>query len=115
MYPDDTPPGISAGKFRRRISQKSTARVLTVTRKDDMIMGVADAYGEVSERFMELVLKTSDSQEPRVRIPSSPPPLLPEIAGRELQVGFNNRYSIEERLSPAHRMRFPYMEKYSSW
>ena len=61
MYPDDTPPGISAGKFRRRISQKSTARVLTVTRKDDMIMGVADAYGEVSERFMELVLKTSDS------------------------------------------------------
>ena len=29
--------------------------------------------GEVSERFMELVLKTSDSQEPRVRIPSSPP------------------------------------------
>lgn len=73
MYPDDTPPGISAGKFQRRISQKSTARVLTVTRKDDMIMGVADAYGEVSERFMELVLKTSDSQEPRVRIPSSPP------------------------------------------
>lgn len=69
MYPDDTPPGISAGKFRRRISQKSTARVLTVTRKDDMIMGVADAYGEVSERFMELVLKTRvyyplDSSEP---------------------------------------------------
>ena len=29
--------------------------------------------GEVSERFKELVLKTSDSKEPRVRIPSSPP------------------------------------------
>ena len=27
----------------------------------------------MSERFKELVLKTSDSQEPRVRIPSSPP------------------------------------------
>ena len=29
--------------------------------------------GEVSERFKELVLKTSDSQEPWVRIPLSPP------------------------------------------
>ncbi len=27
----------------------------------------------MSERFKELVLKTSDSQEPRVRIPFSPP------------------------------------------
>ena len=32
------------------------------------------SHGEVSERFMELVLETSDSKEPRVRIPSSPPP-----------------------------------------
>ena len=32
--------------------------------------------GEVSERFKELVLKTSDSKEPRVRIPSSPPSTL---------------------------------------
>ncbi len=31
--------------------------------------------GEVSERFKELVLKTSDSKEPWVRIPSSPPHL----------------------------------------
>ena len=30
-------------------------------------------YGEVSEWFKELVLKTSDSQEPWVRIPPSPP------------------------------------------
>ena len=30
-------------------------------------------YGEMSERFMELVLKTSDSKEPWVRIPLSPP------------------------------------------
>ena len=30
-------------------------------------------YGEVSEGFKELVLKTSDSQEPWVRIPPSPP------------------------------------------
>ena len=29
--------------------------------------------GEVSERFKELVLKTSDSKEPWVRIPPSPP------------------------------------------
>ena len=29
--------------------------------------------GEMSERFKELVLKTSDSKEPRVRIPFSPP------------------------------------------
>ena len=32
-----------------------------------------DLHGEVSERFKELVLKTSDSKEPWVRIPSSPP------------------------------------------
>ena len=32
-----------------------------------------DLHGEVSERFKELVLKTSDSKEPRVRIPFSPP------------------------------------------
>ena len=30
-------------------------------------------HGEVSEGFKELVLKTSDSQEPWVRIPPSPP------------------------------------------
>ncbi len=29
--------------------------------------------GEVSERFKEPVLKTGDSKEPWVRIPSSPP------------------------------------------
>ena len=34
-------------------------------------------HGEVSERFKELVLKTSDSQEPWVRIPLSPPPFSP--------------------------------------
>ena len=32
--------------------------------------------GEMSEWFKELVLKTSDSQEPWVRIPLSPPPFL---------------------------------------
>ena len=34
---------------------------------------VTRRYGEVSEWFKELVLKTSDSQEPWVRIPPSPP------------------------------------------
>ena len=33
----------------------------------------AHILGEVSERFMELVLKTSDPQGPGVRIPLSPP------------------------------------------
>ena len=32
--------------------------------------------GEVSEWFKELVLKTSDSKEPWVRIPPSPPSVL---------------------------------------
>ena len=36
-------------------------------------------YGEVSEGFKELVLKTSDSQEPWVRIPLSPPLFLSTI------------------------------------
>ena len=34
--------------------------------------------GEVSERFKEPVLKTGDSKEPRVRIPSSPPHFFPD-------------------------------------
>lgn len=68
------PPAVPVGIYLRINSQKSAARLLTDPGKDGIIMGVADAYGEVSERFMELVLKTSDSQEPRVRIPSSPPP-----------------------------------------
>ena len=40
-----------------------------------MIMNVSDwsTVGEMSEWFKELVLKTSDSQEPWVRIPLSPP------------------------------------------
>ena len=45
---------------------------LTTAREDGIIICV-NRRGEVSERFMELVLKTSDSKEPRVRIPSSPP------------------------------------------
>ena len=40
-----------------------------------------DLHGEVSERFKELVLKTSDSKEPRVRIPSSPPLLFYNLIG----------------------------------
>ena len=40
-------------------------------RKNDNILNLFD--GEVSERFKELVLKTSDSlKEPWVRIPPSP-------------------------------------------
>ena len=35
--------------------------------------------GEMSEWFKELVLKTSDSQEPWVRIPLSPPLISPKI------------------------------------
>ena len=40
-----------------------------------MITNVSDwsTVGEMSEWFKELVLKTSDSQEPWVRIPLSPP------------------------------------------
>ncbi len=57
-------------------------------------------HGEVSEWFKELVLKTSDSQEPRVRIPSSPPPLF-------------SQFDIQDRLITAPD--FVYMEKYSSW
>ena len=34
-----------------------------------------EKYGEMSEWFKELVLKTSDSKEPRVRISVSPPKL----------------------------------------
>ena len=41
-------------------------KILLLTLKSGM-------YGEVSERFKEPVLKTGDSQEPRVRISSSPP------------------------------------------
>ncbi len=33
----------------------------------------AAVYGEVSEWFKELVLKTSDAKAPRVRISASPP------------------------------------------
>ena len=44
---------------------------LTLSQGYVKIVCVTD--GEVSERFKELVLKTSDSKEPRVRIPSSPP------------------------------------------
>ena len=44
---------------------------LTLSQGYVKIICVTD--GEVSERFKELVLKTSDSKEPRVRIPSSPP------------------------------------------
>ncbi len=35
--------------------------------------------GEMSEWFKELVLKTSDSQEPWVRIPLSPPLISPKM------------------------------------
>ncbi len=34
---------------------------------------VKRSFGEMSEWFKELVLKTSDSKEPWVRIPPSPP------------------------------------------
>ncbi len=37
------------------------------------IIDAVNCHGEVSERFKEPVLKTGDSSEPRVRIPSSPP------------------------------------------
>ena len=52
--------------------------------------------GEVSERFKELVLKTSDSKEPWVRIPPSPPnfvsckaSLPPCLAGKAAQLNKN--------------------------
>ena len=40
-----------------------------------MVVSLADmaTYGEVSEWFKELVLKTSDAKAPRVRISASPP------------------------------------------
>ena len=57
-----------------------TSFYLTNTVYNAKIMSV-DLYGEVSERFKELVLKTSDSKEPRVRIPSSPPLLFYNLIG----------------------------------
>ena len=38
----------------------------------DTISLVLETYGEVSEWFKELVLKTSDAKAPRVRISASP-------------------------------------------
>ena len=39
----------------------------------EYLLYLGGQLGEVSEWFKELVLKTSDSQEPWVRIPLSPP------------------------------------------
>ena len=50
----------------------------------------------MSEWFKELVLKTSDSKEPWVRIPLSPPPFYIEIAIRNLE-----KYPRGRRGSPA--------------
>ena len=44
-------------------------------------------YGEVSERFKELVLKTSDAKAPRVRISASPPLQFYIQIRRSTQVG----------------------------
>ena len=54
--------------------------------------------GEVSERFKELVLKTSDSQEPWVRIPPSPPADPNKIAPVPLTL---EMYSRGRRGAPA--------------
>ena len=63
----------SQKSYRMTISQNSnTGQKLLLTTVNPYAI-LINASGEVSERFMELVLKTSDSKEPWVRIPPSPP------------------------------------------
>ena len=52
--------------FQEKIKKQLTDKII-------FAIIVLFMQGEVSERFKELVLKTSDSKEPRVRIPISPP------------------------------------------
>ena len=51
-------------------------------------------YGEVSEWFKELVLKTSDAKAPRVRISASPPTQFNNFINSE-------KYSRGRRGAPA--------------
>ena len=70
--------------------------------------------GEVSEWFKELVLKTSDSQEPWVRIPPSPPNSLEFRGG---WVPFHNKAvrSRSEIYNFIKAYTLTDLEKYSSW
>ena len=54
-------------------------------------------HGEVSEGFKELVLKTSDSQEPWVRIPPSPPIKPLWRRGLRQEGGDENRPAVADR------------------
>ena len=65
--------------------------------------------GEVSEWFKELVLKTSDSQEPWVRIPPSPPKNLLKRQRKR------NEFSTAVSKSEYKRNPLTNLEKYSSW
>ena len=61
-------------------------------------------YGEVSEWFKELVLKTSDSQEPWVRIPPSPPyrhQTKTKLNKTDLKFAHLENYSRGRRGAPA--------------
>ena len=63
-------------------------------------------YGEVSEWFKELVLKTSDAKAPRVRISASPPPfknsiLIEVYCPIRRAVTHTEKYSRGRRGAPA--------------
>ena len=66
-----------------------------------------DWYGEVSEWFKELVLKTSDTKVPRVRISSSLPVSfgqvlnLPKINWISFKISVMEKYSRGRRGAPA--------------
>ena len=71
-FPDQTTEGVSQKAQTTAITVFFSKKALTVCYMCAIITTVA-LFGGVSEWFKELVLKTSDSQEPRVRIPSPPP------------------------------------------
>ena len=57
--------------------------MISLYKYPDLVSGEEIRCGEVSEWFKELVLKTSDSLEPWVRIPPSPPKQMHWAEGAE--------------------------------